>query len=169
MGEAAVDDVLGQLRRDRPIGAERGLDGIAGTLHPGAQMHLVDGHRRIQRLPAAARCHPVGVLPLVVQVPDDRSRPRRQLGREGEGIGLVHLVAVVSRNDVVLVAAIRPGRLGQRPSQMPETPWFSRGWLVFDQPLKSPITDTRSGIGRPNGEIGARRVAGLRGCAPSFS
>ena len=44
---------------------------------------------RVEPRTLTARRHPVGVAPVVGQVPQDRSGPRRHFGAEGEGVGLL--------------------------------------------------------------------------------
>ncbi len=70
---------------------------------PGAQVHLVYRHGRVERVCAGARLHPLVIAPFVRQVPDDGRGSRWQLGVEGERIRLVDAVTRVSRGDVILV------------------------------------------------------------------
>ena len=71
-------------------------------------MHFVDRERRRGRLPLRPPRHPVLVLPRKVERGDDRARARRRLRAEREGIGLVHAVAAMARDDVELVHGAGP-------------------------------------------------------------
>ena len=100
VGEAQVGDVRGKLGRQLAIGQES----TAVAAAPGACMHFVGRQRRGERVARTARCHPVGVAPLVIEIPHARGRLRRRLPRECERIALVGAIAVIARRDVVLVA-----------------------------------------------------------------
>ena len=85
-------------------------------------MDFVDRDRRSRAL--LASCAAAIQSPsrqVVIEVPDDRRGARRHLGGEGERVGLVDAIAVVTRDDVVLVDAPWPSP-GTKPSQMPDLP-----------------------------------------------
>src|SRR3954470_2063133 len=67
-------------------------------------MDFVDRDRGIQRVAAGARCHPLLILPFIIQVPDDRSGTRRRLRVKSERVGLIHLISVVTRYHVVFIS-----------------------------------------------------------------
>src|SRR6187200_718355 len=66
-------------------------------------MHLVDRPRRGGGVARGPRAHPLGVAPLVGEVPDDRAGLWRRLRMHGVRIGLLDGIAVVARIDPVLV------------------------------------------------------------------
>jgi hypothetical protein len=91
-------------------------------------MDLVDRHGRVQSVARRAARHPVAVAPLVIQIPHDRRRFRRDFVKHAEGIGFVHLVIARARNDVVLVERSLP-MPGTNPSWIPEDPRGLSAWL----------------------------------------
>ena len=106
VGEAEVERVVGELRRDVAI-AEPAL---IRSATPRAEVDLVDRHRRRQPVPLRARGEPLGVAPVVGEIPHDRAGLGRCLRPERERVGLVDAVAVVARTDVEFVglAFVRP-------------------------------------------------------------
>jgi hypothetical protein len=52
-------------------------------------MHLVNCHRLIEFVAAMAIRHPVGVIPDVIEIPDNRRGLWRNFVEDGERIGLV--------------------------------------------------------------------------------
>ena len=104
MGEAHGLAVLHQALGQRTVVEELP---IVATL-PRAQVHLVDGHGLVGRLACTALGHPVGVLPVVGQVPKARGGERRVFGAQGEGVGLVEPGAV-GGFDAVFVALTQAG------------------------------------------------------------
>ena len=71
---------------------------------PGRRVHLVHRDGQLERLLLPPRLDPVGVLPDVVRLEDDRRRLRRHLGAKGVRVGLVAAVDV----ELVAVALARP-------------------------------------------------------------
>ena len=71
-------------------------------------MDLVDRDRGVGAAALGPLGHPLGVAPLVGEVPDDGGGLRRHLGVEGEGIGLLDPVALVVGADEVLVVRALP-------------------------------------------------------------
>ena len=63
-----LSDVFGEPGRDFAVG-ERAVV-LLRDAHPRAEMDLVDGLRRAQRIAAGALLHPVLIAPLVVEIPD---------------------------------------------------------------------------------------------------
>ena len=104
MGKAHGLAVLHQALGQRAVVQE--LAALA-TL-PRAQVHFVDGHGLVGRLACTALGHPVGVLPVVGQVPKARGGERRVFGAQGEGVGLVEPDAV-GGFDAVFVALTQAG------------------------------------------------------------
>src|SRR6187551_2662248 len=70
---------------------------------PRSDMHLIDGHWSIQRIPLMPVFHPGVILPRVLKVPDNRRCLRRNFVKEGEGIGLIDLIVAASCSDMKLV------------------------------------------------------------------
>ena len=101
VGEAERLHVGREQRRQLAVGQR-----AVTFLHlapPRTQVHLVHCHRRVERIGASAPGHPVVIVPHVVQRPHARGGAWRRLAAHGERIGLVHPVAVVTRDDVELV------------------------------------------------------------------
>src|SRR3954464_9896982 len=117
-------------------------------------MHLVDRVRRIERVAPPADAHPLGVLPLVVEIPDHGAGLRRRLAAKCVGIGLVDLVAIVLGRDVVLVDAslLRFGH-----ACIPDARGIAR--LPHRMPARVPAVEfayhrNRGRVGRPHRELG---------------
>jgi hypothetical protein len=100
--EAQRNDVVRQRMRQLAV-----AEHLAVAAPPRAGMQLVDRERRIERVVRAACGHPVGIVPVVAELPGARRGRRRLLGAERERIGLVGRVAVV-RHDAVLVGLPAP-------------------------------------------------------------
>src|SRR5919197_2057992 len=66
-------------------------------------MNFVDRNGSVERVVMLAGLHPAVIAPVVIDVPDDRGRPRRDFVLEGIWVGLVDAVSLISRGDVVLV------------------------------------------------------------------
>ena len=79
VGEAEVGEVVGQLLGQLPVGQ---------PVAPGAEVDLVDRHRRRRRVAPFPRGHPGPVAPGVVRGVDDTGRLGRPLGRERDRVGL---------------------------------------------------------------------------------
>ncbi len=87
VGEAHLVTVVRQLVRHLAVVGV----GLVVALAPGADVHLVDVHGRVDGVIAAAAGHVVAVGPLVaLYVPDLAARGGAGLGVEGEGVGLEH-------------------------------------------------------------------------------
>ena len=118
-------------------------------------MHFVDGDGRVELVALVAGAHPLVVVPFVIEVPDDRRRARRNFVVEAVRVGLVHLVHVIARTDVVLVhrALAQPGEEG-----LPDARAFPRRHGVRVGIPAVEVADHRDalGIGRPHREVGAR-------------
>ena len=97
VGEALVDDVRRELLGELAIVQ-------AGT--PRAEVHLVDRHGLTQRVRARTSRHPRRVLPVVVGCVDHGSGGRRDLGGEGEGVGLLAPDTVGSENRELVDGAV---------------------------------------------------------------
>ena len=128
--------------------------------HPGFQVHFVDRDRRLQPVGAAARFHPVGVVPLVfVDIPDHRGRFRRHLAVEGVRIGLELLVGGEARAHVVLVrgALAQPG-----DEDLPDAAIAPAHGMAAGVPLVE-LAGHRDalGVGRPDGEAHALHAIDL--------
>ena len=101
VGEAHLLDVVGERGGELAVGQEAA--GLPGVAPPGAEVHLVGRAGRGERLALAPLAHPLAVPPRVVEVPHDGAGARRRLVAEGEGVGLVDLVAAEAGGHVVLV------------------------------------------------------------------
>ena len=86
VGEAEPLDVVHQFL---------GQFAVAEADPPGAEVHFVDAHRRVVRIPSGPGLHPLRVLEGVGGLHDARRRQRRNLGAEGQRIRLLHPVAVL--------------------------------------------------------------------------
>ena len=93
VGEVHLLRILGQLVRGLPVG-ERTAH-FFGHPAPGAEMDLVDGLGRVERVPAAPGLHPVFVVPFIVELADNGGCLRRHLCIEAERVGLVEALALV--------------------------------------------------------------------------
>ncbi len=80
VGVAQPADVLDELVGHLDVGQ---------ALPPGAEVHLVDAHRRGVRLRAGALLQPRVVVPGVVGLVDDAGGQRRHLGAPGHRVGLL--------------------------------------------------------------------------------
>src|SRR5207244_11350901 len=69
----------------------------------GSHVHLGAGYWSIQRIALIPVCHPALIAPRIVQDPHDRGRLGRNLVKNGERVGFVHLIAVISRANVEFV------------------------------------------------------------------
>jgi hypothetical protein len=111
----------------------------------------------------AASLHPVAVVPLVIEVPDDGRGRGRLLVHEAERVGLVHAEAVVARLDVVLVAGA-PADAGHEG--FPDAGCADGMQRCVRLPVVEVADDADAfGVGRPDGEVGAvnaRRGARVR-------
>src|SRR5450759_611221 len=67
-------------------------------------MHFVNRHRGVQRIGRTPPRHPFPVLPVVSQIPDTGTGAWRYFTEHGIRIGLVDLVVLVARGDVIFVA-----------------------------------------------------------------
>ena len=161
--------VLGQLRRQLAVG-ERAV-AVLGHAPPRAEVHLVDRHRRVERVaPLRALAIHSPVAPLVVE------RPRRSTpvcggisAWKANGIGLVDAVAVVRERDVVLVAR---ARADARRRSLPRCRTRRAAAAGARLVPAVEVADHRDALGvrRPDGEVRARRRRRRStGCAPSFS
>jgi hypothetical protein len=149
MREAHLDDVVGQVMREFAIAVE-----AAFLAPPRAEVQFVDGHRRIQRILRRTPGHPFAVAPRVVERPDAGGRGRRQLGAEGEGVGLVDLVVAMARADAVLVGLPRRRVAGEA---LPDAQLAARFEQVDLARPAVPVADHADGVGvrRPDREVRA--------------
>ena len=103
MGEAHVPAVVGQLVGDLAV-----YRAEAGQTAPGADVHLIDAHRRGHEVPFGAPAHIVAVGPgELAVVEDDGGRLARVLAEGREGVGLQDPAAVAAL-DADLVAGAVP-------------------------------------------------------------
>src|SRR5579862_3333405 len=92
-------NVFGKTRRHLTI-AE---GSILLAAHPGSEMDLVDGNRGMQRILFHPLLQPLAITPLIVEVPDHRSRTRRFFMQQPKRIRLVDDISVMMRNNVEFV------------------------------------------------------------------
>ena len=100
MGEAEIGDIGDELAGEVVIAQELAVRAAL----PGAEMRLVDRHRRAARIALGAGLQIGGVRPLDVERPGDHGcRIGPQLRLEGHRIGLERLQIAVGADDLVLV------------------------------------------------------------------
>src|SRR5262249_33748428 len=99
-------DMVGKRLRQLAVG-QRAV-ALFGDAPPRADVDLVDVDWSVQGVLLVAGRPPALVVPLVVEVSDDRASPRRHLAEEGERVRLLHLVVVVMRDNAILVDSSRP-------------------------------------------------------------
>ena len=140
-----VDELLGQLA----------VVEVAATVFrplPRAQMHFVNRDRLLEPVGVRPLVHPGAVLPgKIGQLIDDRSRVRRHLGIEGDGIGLFEVAAVVRAKDVLVNVAV----LHARDKSGPDARIASPEPILPGLPAVD-VADDRDfdRIGRPDGKTG---------------
>ena len=132
-------------------------------------MHLVHRDGRPEGIPGTALLHPLGVRPVVGQVPHDRTGRGRVLGTEGEGVRLVDAVAEVTRDDVVLVGGTWPDAREETLPRCPSSREPRSGCWVFFQPLKSPMTKTACALGAQTENVVPATPSRDPAWEPSFS
>jgi hypothetical protein len=162
----ATERVLGH-RQQLDVG-EAGLvevvDELVGHLAvvearlPRAQVHLVDAHRLGVRRARGAGRHPLAVAPLVAGVVHHRRGGRRDLGGEGQRVGLVPPAAVPAE-DAELVAG---ARLDAGHEQLPHPGAAEHAHRVRPaRPAVEVAGDPQAlGRGRPDREAGPGDRAG---------
>jgi hypothetical protein len=104
VSEACPLDIIRQHVRGFAIAQEVAV----GFAPPGAEVQLVGGHRRIERVGVRAPLHPLGITPIVIELPCTRRGGRRLLRVQGERVGLFADVSLVLRFDSVLVRLAGP-------------------------------------------------------------
>src|SRR6202140_3779583 len=80
VGESQLIDVVGEAGRDLAISKRTVV--LFGDAHPGAEVNLVDGYGRVQRVGGCALFEKGCVAPGVAKIPDHGSGARRLLGEE---------------------------------------------------------------------------------------
>jgi hypothetical protein len=159
MREAEVGRIREQLVGQLPV-AEQAVR-LAGIPAPAAEVDLVDRHRPGQRLLGRAGVEPVLVAPDMVGLRDDRRRSRRDLGFEGERIGL-HAKLAGRGPDLELVAGAFAD-VGQE--ELPDARRPERAHRVEASVPGVEVADDgdRSGGRGPDGERRARDPTDLLG------
>ena len=138
--ERVVGELVGQLLvGQRAVALER-------VEAPGAEVHLVDRHRRGVRLARAPPLQPGLVAPAVRRLEDDRARARRQLGAQRERVGLEARRRRPRRGSRTCSARPRSAS-GTKSSQTPARPSERIGCARSSQALKSPTTLTARAAG----------------------
>ncbi len=146
--ERVVRELVGLLRvRQRAVALQR-------VEPPGAEVHLVDRDRRRVRLDRPPALQPLGVGPAVMRLEDHRAGLRRQLGPQGDGIGL-EADDAVGAADRELVGVAR-GRLGYE--QLPDAGGTERPHRVCALVPDVEVADHADGAGsgRPDRERRSR-------------
>ena len=166
VGEPAPPDVLDERLRQALV-AEEAL-GTAALPTPASQVDLVDRHGGAEGHAPAPRGHPLGVMPLVREVPQDRAGPRWHLRAMREGVGLVEEMALLAR-DGELVDLSDPRCWDDHLPDTGVTEGLQRiGGLVPE--VEVPDDADRSRVRRPDGEACAvlagrdGRPGASRGC-----
>ena len=117
-------------------------------------MALVHRDGSFQRIVGSACHHPIAIVPGVVDVPHYRGSPRRLLMKQPEGIGFIHLVAMVIGFDVKLVEG---SFADARDEAFPDARVSARTKAVH---LRMPVIETANdrdftGVWGPHAEAGA--------------
>ena len=164
--EAHLPDVFGQERGDLPIGQRTVV--LLRDAPPRPEVDLVDGDRGVRAVGLLPPGHPFAVAPAVVQVPDDRGRPRRGLGIESQGVGLLRQGAVELRRDGVLVESplSQPG-----DEALPDAGAVPAGLQgMADGVPAVEVADhgNAAGVGGPDGEMGAVPAVDRREVGPEL-
>ncbi len=151
VGEAEVLHVVGQLVGQLAVGEP--AVALLGPSPPRADVHLVHGLGRRQRVAAAALGHPLRVAPLVGQVPDHGAGLRGLLGAQRERVGLL-AVEAVRPLDGVLVQRALPDVGGEA---LPDAGGAARREHRLAAVPAVPVADHRDGLGvrGPHREHGA--------------
>src|SRR5215831_19058263 len=71
-------------------------------------MNFVNRDGRIEGITAGAGRHPLPIVPVIVEIPDDRCGFWRSLGMKRKRVSLIDLVPVVTRYHVVFVSVPVP-------------------------------------------------------------
>ena len=157
--EAERRYVVGERVRQLAV-AERTV-AFLGYAPPGADVQLVDGPGRIERVDLRAAAEPLAILPRKLEVPHHRGGARRYLGAEGVRIGLVG--GAVLRDHVVLVE-----RTGAHSGQhsLPDTGGVgarAQGVAAALPAVEIPDDRDGAGVGRPDRKArrGRTRLRGV--------
>ena len=130
-------------------------------LPPRAEVDFVDRDRFLKQPRPLARCHPVGVLPFIIQVFDDRGKAGHRAavldGRlevEGVGIGFIGLEEAAPEAVFIRLAGPYAAHV-----DLPEAGFGAFHRAGFGIPVVE-VADHRDGLGmgRPDGEPGALPV-----------
>ena len=118
---------------------------------PRSDMDFVDGDRRLDRVARLSIAHPAFVIPLVVEIPDDRCCFRRRFVMNSERVRFVDAVIVLTRDDVVLV---NRSLTDVRNESFPDAGRAARIQLVLARIPTVEFADDRHGlrVWRPNAE-----------------
>src|SRR6266545_7336356 len=157
MRETHLGDVVGELVRQLPI-AEEPI-ALLGHAPPGAQMHLVDARRSVERLAPAAVGEPRAVAPgETVELLDYGGRARLiRLETEGVRIGLQRDRRARAGSDLELVAR----SLGHaRQEELPDAIARMEAHRVVPAVPAVPVADHGDAprVRRPDGEDDARHA-----------
>ena len=105
MREAHVERIVAELLGKFAIGEPAIM--FLRDATPGAQVHLIDRPRRVQRVRLRAPLEPLAIAPRIAEIANHRGGARRLLAAERKRITLINAITVVPREDLILVA--RPG------------------------------------------------------------
>ncbi len=159
VGEARLLDVVGEERGHLPVGQP--AVALLGHAAPGAEVDLVDRDGAVEPVRAGPARHPVGVAPLVVEVPDDRGGARRGLGEEAERVGLLGDGAADLRGDVVLVERALAEARDEALPDARAVPAGPEGMAAGRPAVEVADDGDALGVRRPDGELRPRTAAGL--------
>ena len=101
VGEPHLLAVPRELRSEFAVGQP--AVAVFGHAAPRADVHLVGGHRSVERVVLHLAVHPISVGPGEVPRPDDGGGARGSFRVEGEGVGFLDLVSTVAGLDPVFV------------------------------------------------------------------
>ena len=162
---------VGQLRRELAV-AQRAV-ALLRHAHPRAEVDLVDRHRRVERVAPRARSPSTRASPhVVVEVPDDRRGRGRHLARGSRTGRPCRRGSRRGARRSGTCSASPCRRRGRSPPRCRTAPRRASGAGRSPQPSKSPMTWTRLGVGRPDGEVDAQHAGGVASrratCAPKL-
>ncbi len=162
MGEAGFLHVFGEFGRQFAVVQEALV--VFRNAGPGTQVDFVDGDRLAQRIDGLACVHPVGVVPLKIQVADAGAGAGAILRGKGVRVGFFHPIIVHLRHQVELVGLPNGGAAHEA---LPNTPLLAFHQMGVGVPTVE-VADHRDAtrVGRPDREgdalhplVGARMGA----------
>ena len=151
MGEAHLLDIADHLVGHFSIAEAAGA---SMNFLPGTDVYLVYRVRLVEPRDILAVVHPVLILPLVLQVPDDRGGIGRNFPEQCKGVAFLKVAAILGVNMVLVQFSPADARDEAFPN--PRTVPTGRKRMAVPVPvIEIPYDGNGLCIGRPNGEIDA--------------